>query len=492
MIRAEWTKFRTVRGWVVATIFAVVVTVALGFLAAKASHTSCEPGPCAADPTGPGGEAVLDRFTFVHRALTGDGTMTARIASMDGIITYPPPGHDRIVAGLVPWAKAGIMVKDGIRPGAAYASVLLSGHHGVRMQSDFTHDVAGRLSGPVWLRLTRTGPDLTGYESADGISWHRIGSARLDGLPRTVRIGLFTTSPSDITSKPNTHGGSIVQARFTQASAVFDQVSGPGGTWRFDDVGSDGVQTDWERLHRPSGFEQRGRTLTVTGTGDIAPMGSGAGVPLEQTLTGLLYGLLLMLVVAVLFITAEYRRGLIRTTLIARPDRGRVLVAKAAVIGGVALVAGLVAAGITVPVAAHVLRAGGNHVLPVGWAVEARLIAGTGVLLGAAAVIAYAMGALLRRGVLAVTAAAGLIVVPYLLATASVLPAGAGEWLLRVTPAAGFAVQQTIPAYEQVVAPYTATEGYFPLAPWAGLGVTVLYAAALLGLAVARIRRGDA
>ena len=45
-----------------------------------------------------------------------------------------------------------------------------------------------------------------------------------------------------------------------------------------------------------------------------------------------------MIVIAAMFITAEYRRGLIRTTLAASPRRGRVLAAKAVVIGAVTFV----------------------------------------------------------------------------------------------------------------------------------------------------------
>ena len=44
-------------------------------------------------------------------------------------------------------------------------------------------------------------------------------------------------------------------------------------------------------------------------------------------------GLIAVVVVAAMFITAEYRRGLIRITLAASPRRGRVLAAKAVVIG---------------------------------------------------------------------------------------------------------------------------------------------------------------
>ena len=53
------------------------------------------------------------------------------------------------------------------------------------------------------------------------------------------------------------------------------------------------------------------------------------------------------------------------------------------------------------------------------------------------------------------------------------------EWLLRLTPAGGFAVQQTSVAYPQVTAHYAPSTGYFPLPWWAGLALASAYAAAL-------------
>ena len=496
MIRAEWTKFRTVPGWVAGVSAAVLVVVLLGVLAALGSSQSCMAGTvevvCPRLPTGPDGEAVLDNFTFVHQALDGDGEITARVSGMTGTITYPPPGHDQIVPGLVPWAKAGIMVKAGTDPGSAYASMLLTGHHGVRMQSDFTHDVAAPgFSGEVWLRLTRTGDKVTGYASGDGAGWRKIDTVELAGLPHTVQIGLFATSPSDISQAANPLGGTMVQARFTQAVADFSQVS-PAAGWTYQDVGDDGGRTDWEKTH-PPGFTESAGVLTVTGSGDIAPLGQpGGGMSIENTLIGLFGALLLVIVVAVLFMTAESRRGLIRTTLLAEPARGRVLAAKAVVIGGVAFAAGLVAAGVTIPLAGHLLGTRHVYLLPVPWWTELRVMTGAAALLSLAAVFAYAMGALFRRGLLAVAAAVVLLVVPRLLAVSSVLPDGVTLWLTRVTPAAAFAVLQSIPAYPQVFFPYTPADGYYPLAPWAGLGVLLLYAAAALGLAVLRFRRADA
>jgi ABC-type transport system involved in multi-copper enzyme maturation permease subunit len=84
------------------------------------------------------------------------------------------------------------------------------------------------------------------------------------------------------------------------------------------------------------------------------------------------------------------------------------------------------------------------------------------------------------------------VTVPYILAGASVLPAGASEWLLRLTPAAAFAIQQSMPEYPQVTASYSPNMGYFPLAPWAGFAVLCAWAVLALGLAVVLLRRRDA
>jgi len=168
-----------------------------------------------------------------------------------------------------------------------------------------------------------------------------------------------------------------------------------------------------------------------------------------------------------------------------------VLAAKAVVIGLVAFVAGLPAAAVAVVAGARISHDQGQYVLPVTWLTEARVIAGAAALLAVAAVLAVAIGALLRRSAAAVAAVIVAIVLPYILGVAQVLPLGAAEWLLRVTPAAAFAIQQSIPQYAQVTAPYT-PPAFFPLSPWAGFAVLCGYAAAALALAMYLLRRRDA
>ena len=42
LLRAEWTKFRTVRGWVIGMTVAVLVTAGLGLFAAVGASSSCQ------------------------------------------------------------------------------------------------------------------------------------------------------------------------------------------------------------------------------------------------------------------------------------------------------------------------------------------------------------------------------------------------------------------------------------------------------------------
>jgi ABC-type transport system involved in multi-copper enzyme maturation permease subunit len=198
-------------------------------------------------------------------------------------------------------------------------------------------------------------------------------------------------------------------------------------------------------------------------------------------------------VVGALFMTTEYRRGLIRVTLAASPRRGRVLAAKAIVGGAVAFAAGLIGSAGAILLGTPLLRGNGNAIYPTTTLTEARVIVGTAALIAVTAVFALAVGAIVRHGAGTVTVVITAIILPYLLSAAfPVLPAGAADWLLRITPAAGFAIKQTIPAYPQVAANYTPFQGYFPLAPWAGFAVTCGYAVLALALAAFALRRRDA
>jgi ABC-type transport system involved in multi-copper enzyme maturation permease subunit len=199
-----------------------------------------------------------------------------------------------------------------------------------------------------------------------------------------------------------------------------------------------------------------------------------------------------------MFITAEYRRRLIRVTLTAAPRRGRLLAAKAVVIGAVGFVAGLVAATLALAVGTPLLRRAGGLQWPVSLLTEVRMVAGTAALLAVAALLALAIGTIVRRSAAAVAIVIAVILVPYLLAFSPLpQPQGSGSgggpvWPLQITPAAALSVQQAVPRFHQLTAVYSLDQGYYPLAPWAGLAVECAWAAAALALAFFLLRRRDA
>ena len=241
-------------------------------------------------------------------------------------------------------------------------------------------------------------------------------------------------------------------------------------------------------------MERDGDTFRVTGSGDIAPAVAGAaglGTTVTQTVAATFIGLILVVVVGALFFASEYRRGMVRTTFAASPGRVRVLAAKAIVVGASAFVTGVVAAAVVVVFGQRVLHDHGVYVHHASTWTQVRIVVGTAALLAIAAVLALGLGTLVRRSVTAVVTAVVGIVLPYLLAM-TVLPVGPADWLLRVSPAAAFAVQQASPAYPQVDNVYTPAGGYFPLSPWAGLAVLAGWALLALGGAALALRSRDA
>jgi hypothetical protein len=125
-----------------------------------------------------------DSFHFVHRPMGGDGEITVRVLSQ---------------TATDPWAKAGVMIREGTAGGARHAMLAVTPGNGVAFQRRTTtgggsaHTAGSRAIAPVWLRLTRVGGQISGYESGDGSSWRLVGSVSLT-LGADVRIGMCVTS----------------------------------------------------------------------------------------------------------------------------------------------------------------------------------------------------------------------------------------------------------------------------------------------------------
>jgi hypothetical protein len=522
LLRAEWTKFRTVRGWLIALVAAAVLAALATIALAGAANGKQNFGAHNPGATGPNGEAVTDQFEFAHQPLAGNGSLTVAVTSLTGGVQVPPGGLSPAVVPAVgrapqPWTKAGIIIKAGTRPGSAYAAVMVTGSHGVRMQYNYTHDMAGQggspsAAAPAWLRLTRSGDTITGYDSADGTHWTRIGTATLARLPSTVQAGMFAASPSadlfrqGFASNNGVQIGTLGTARFGQLSRTGNWTA---SAWKSTQVGQPSALATRPGIRcapkggcvRPSGrtagagFTAHGRTYTVTGSGDIAPYVPITD-PLGLSFKGTLVGLIAVIALAALFITAEYRRGMmIRTTFAASPRRGRVLAAKALVIGTVAFVAGLAGAAVALVAAGHKLSANGwaTSVFPAWPLLSAhglQMVVGTAGLFALTAILAVAAGATMRRSAGAVAAVIGIMIVPLILGT--LLPMTPAQWLLRLTPAAAFSVQQGTQSYPQVSHACLPYNGCLPLSPWHGFAVLAGWAILALAAAILVLRRRDA
>jgi len=492
LLRAEWTKFWTVRVWVLVLIVAAAVTVVISQLAASGS---IDDSNGRADITvAPDGTRVNDRFRFVHQPLTGDGSITVRVADLKG-----RGGHDA-----EPWAKAGVIIKQSTKGGSQYAALMVTPDHGVRMQWNFTHDKAGSgaSTDPRRLRLTRNGTHLTGYESTDGSHWTKVGTVTLPELTKTAQAGLFVGTPLHNTLR-RSFGGTSETAGTTTATASFDHLALRGGTkgatWTSTDVGAPGPNDPGTPESGPAHPEPGTTTVsssgvyTVTGQGDIAPDENGSDI-VQMSFQGVFVAVLFMVALGALFITSEYKRGVIRTTFTATPRRVRVLTAKALVIGGVTFAVSLVATAITFPLAQSTMRPHGFKPpaypdLSLLDSPALRAVVGSAALLSLVAVLALAMGAILRNSAGAITAVVVLVILPQILAFA--LPLPVASWLLKLTPAAAFSIQQGVTYYPQVDHNCLPESGCYPLAPWNGFAVLCVYVAAALALAAWRLRRRD-
>jgi regulation of enolase protein 1 (concanavalin A-like superfamily) len=125
-----------------------------------------------------------DAFHFAALPLSGDGTITARVASLQ---------HTHA------WAKAGLMVRSGTTANAPHAFIATTPRNGTQLLHRSTPGgPTTAVGGPAasWLRLQRSGDLLTASTSANGSSWARLGSVTIP-MGGGVHIGLAVTSRTD-------------------------------------------------------------------------------------------------------------------------------------------------------------------------------------------------------------------------------------------------------------------------------------------------------
>ena len=197
------------RGWVIGMIVAVLVTAGIGvFFIAASGNVSCGSvstggsahvrhgaAACGQPPLllGPGGEPVVDSFYFVRQPLAGNGSITVRVTSLTGAFRTARRRGWTCSPASCRGPRPGSSSRQDLSEGSAYAAMMVTGGNGVRMQWNYTGDTPGlpgavSAASPRWLRLTRDGDTITGYDSTDGTHWTR-GRHRHPGRPAVHRAG---------------------------------------------------------------------------------------------------------------------------------------------------------------------------------------------------------------------------------------------------------------------------------------------------------------
>jgi ABC-2 type transport system permease protein len=182
-------------------------------------------------------------------------------------------------------------------------------------------------------------------------------------------------------------------------------------------------------------------------------------------------------VLGVLCISSEYSSGMIRTSLIAVPKRGRVLAAKSVVFAGVTFVVGEVVSFVAFFVGQALISGHAPHAA-LGDPGVARAVVGGGLYLAALAVLSVAAGALLRHPAAAIACMMAVLFVLPLIAQA--LP---DSWRHPVTE---FWPTQ---AGSQLTNVYHSAH---TLQPWPGFGVMCLFVAIVYAVAWTLLDRRDA
>jgi regulation of enolase protein 1 (concanavalin A-like superfamily) len=150
---------------------------------------------------------AADEFNFTHQEVEGNFRVTVTA------LTRPSNTNE--------WAKAGLMIREGIDAGARDAYLVLSANQGLTFQWRDTTDGGAAwsdtrtvenadLKTPIMIRMTRTGDEIVGeYSTDEGKTWLGADAEgnkiTLDALASKVNVGLAITSHQP---------GQISEARF--------------------------------------------------------------------------------------------------------------------------------------------------------------------------------------------------------------------------------------------------------------------------------------
>ena len=209
---------------------------------------------------------TADAFHFVYQTLSGDGSITARVASQQNTNGA---------------AKSGVMIRNSLSSTDQYVLMATYPTGGVTMQdrttSGGTAVQAGATAGvtaPYWVRLVRSGTTLTGYRSADGRNWITEGVVTIS-MGTTAYFGLAVCAHNNSVLNTSTFDNVAVAA--TPPNFGFETPSL--GTGAAADYAYNPTGASWT-FSGTSGIAANGSTITAGNPN--APQGTQVAF-LEQT-----------------------------------------------------------------------------------------------------------------------------------------------------------------------------------------------------------------
>jgi regulation of enolase protein 1 (concanavalin A-like superfamily) len=130
-----------------------------------------------------------DGMNFAYQPLSGNGTIMARLLSLQGGTSSE---------------STGVMIRETLDPGSAHAYAAYGGGSFIyfterpstgAMSTLQTNSVA--VTFPYWVKLVRSGNNFSVYSSADGVNWVQIGATQTITMAQNVFIGLAVCSDTN-------------------------------------------------------------------------------------------------------------------------------------------------------------------------------------------------------------------------------------------------------------------------------------------------------
>jgi RHS repeat-associated protein len=136
-----------------------------------------------------GGQQIYgtsDGFNFAYQSMSGDGTILARLVSVQGASGY---------------ATAGVMIRETLNAGSTNAKTSdWPAYSGIYFDlrsttGGGTSEPGGRSTSlPYWVKVVRSGSTFSSFTSSDGVNWTQLGSNQTISMAQSTYVGLAVNS----------------------------------------------------------------------------------------------------------------------------------------------------------------------------------------------------------------------------------------------------------------------------------------------------------